>query len=51
MPENVGFLNYFAEAQSALPMGVNVESMSLVFTIDNGLEDFLPCSSFIVFLK
>jgi hypothetical protein len=40
---------FLSGAQSAHQMGVNFESMSLVFTTDNGLGDFLSCSSFIVF--
>jgi hypothetical protein len=37
----IGFLNYFVDAQLALPMTVNVESIFLVFTTDNGLKNLL----------
>jgi hypothetical protein len=40
MAKIFGFLNYFIDAQSSLPMGVNVEFMFLVFTTDNGLKIF-----------
>jgi hypothetical protein len=43
MLEIVGFSNYFVDAQSALPMGVNIEYMFLVFTTDNGFDNFLHC--------
>jgi hypothetical protein len=42
-PKIVGFLNLFTNAQLILPMGVNAESMFLVFAIDNGLKNFLLC--------
>jgi hypothetical protein len=51
MPKIVGFSNYFVDAQSTLPMGVNVEFIFLVFASDNGLENLLYCRVEVFFIR